>query len=341
MSAPMQTSSMFDFHAHYVAPELIEGLARDGGSRGLVVRDEADGRRRAVLAGKPAGLPFLPTLSDLPGRLAWAARAGVDRQLVAGWMDLAGYHLEPSAGRWLTRLQNETLSAFVKANSDRFVGAAMVPMQDPAAAADELRHAVGQLGLRAVQIGTNINDRGLDEPELDPFWTAAEEVGVPIIVHPAELGGPDRLRRYFLHILVGNPSETTLAAGALLLGGVVERFPRLRFLMVHGGGFLPYQLGRMVRGFSAAPPHFRAKATKPPDAFLSSLFFDTIVHDPRALRYLLEVVGASQVVIGTDYPFPLQDAAPRASLEAVPDLAPADREAILSGNAERLIGRGR
>jgi len=333
--------SAFDLHAHYVAPELIEDLATHGARHGLSVREESAGHRRAILGDRPAGLPFLPALSDVSGRLAWADRAGVGRQLVASWMDLAGYHLDSAAGRWLARLQNETLAAFVRTHSDRFVGAATVPLQDPAGAAAELRYAVRELGLRAVQIGTSVNDRGLDEPELDPFWAAAQDLGVPVIVHPAELGGPDRLRRYFLHILVGNPSETTLAAGALLLGGVLERFPGLRVLLVHGGGFLPYQLGRLVRGFAAAPPAFRARATSPPDTFLPAIYFDTIVHDTRALRYLLDVVGVSQVVIGSDYPFPLQDAAPCASLDALPDLPAPDREAILSGNAERLLGPAR
>ena len=334
----MSGEPAIDLHAHYVAPELIDSLARDGSRHGLAVREEAGGRRRAILGDRPAGLPFLPALSDVPGRLAWVDQAGVSRQLVAGWMDLAGYHLDPSAGRWLARLQNETLAGLARAHPERFVGAAMVPLQDPAGAAEELRHAVRDLGLRAVQIGTNVNERGLDEPELDPFWAAAEELGVPIVVHPAELGGPERMRRYFLHILVGNPSETTLAAGALLLGGVLERFPGLRFLLVHGGGFLPYQLGRLVRGFTAAPPAFRARATRSPDSFLPALYFDTIVHDARALRYLLDVVGVSQVVVGSDYPFPLQDPGPQASLKALRDLSAADRRAILSGNAERLLG---
>lgn len=332
------SAGAFDFHAHYIAPELIEILARDGGAHGITVKDEPEGKRRAVLAGKPAGLPFLPGLSNLGGRLAWAATAGVTRQLVAGWMDLAGYHLDSAAGAWLARVQNETLGDFVRGQGGTFVGAAMVPMQDPATAAAELRRAVRDLGLQAVQIGTNINDRGLDEPDFDPFWAEVCELNVPVIVHPAELGGADRLRRYFMHILVGNPSETTLAAGALLLGGVLERFPALRVLLVHGGGFLPYQLGRMVRGFTAAPPHFRAQATKPPTTFFGALYFDTIVHDARALRYLIDIVGASQVVLGSDAPFPLQDPTPIATLDAVSGLSGADRAAILTTNAERLLG---
>jgi aminocarboxymuconate-semialdehyde decarboxylase len=334
----MNGNGAFDFHAHFIAPELIDLLAREGGGYGIAVREEPDGRRRAVLAGKPAGLPFLPGLSDLQGRLAWAAKAGVSRQLVAGWMDLVGYHLDAAAGTWLARAQNDTLGAFVRSQAATFVGAATVPLQDPAAAAAELRRAVKDLGLRAVQIGTNVNEKGLDEPELDTFWAAVADVNVPVIVHPVELGGADRLRRYFMNILVGNPSETTLAAGGLLLGGVLERFPSLRVLLVHGGGFLPYQLGRMVRGFTAAPPHARARATKPPTEFFPSLYFDTIIHDVRALRYLIDIVGASQVVLGSDCPFPLQDLTPVATVDAVSGLSAGDRSAILSTNAERLLG---
>ncbi|HYY73930.1 MAG TPA: amidohydrolase family protein, partial [Solirubrobacterales bacterium] len=247
------------------------------------------------------------------------------------------YHLDESAGAWLARQQNEALADLVRAHAERFVGAAMVPLQAPELAARELRHAIGALGLKAVQIGTNVDGKGLDEPELDVFWAAAQELGVPIIVHPAELGGPQRLRRYFLHILVGNPCETTLAAGGLLLGGALERFPDLRVLLVHGGGFLPYQLGRLVRGFTAAPPAFGAKATRAPNAFLRQLYFDTVLHDPRALGYLIATVGAGQVVVGTDYPFPLRDGDPRGSLGKLSDLTEADRAAIERENARRLL----
>lgn len=329
---------MLDVHSHYVAPELIETLAREGGRWGISVREEAEGRRRAVLGDLPASLTFLPLLSDVGTRAAWAQKAGVTRQVLAGWMDLAGYHLDPHAAGWLARVQNETLADLARREPERYIGAAMVPLQAPAAAAEELRRAVRDLGLQAVQIGTNVNGLGLDEPELDPFWVATQDLGTPVIVHPGDLGGPERLRRYFLHILVGNPSETTLAAGALLLGGVLERFPDLRVLLVHGGGFLPYQLGRLVKGFTAAPPGFRARATRPPDQFLSMLYFDTVVHDSRALRYLVDVVGVSQVVAGSDYPFPMQDSDPRARVAQLERLSSEEREAVLRGNAARWLG---
>jgi aminocarboxymuconate-semialdehyde decarboxylase len=322
-------SELFDVHAHYVSPALIERLAQEGAEYGIAIADEG-GRRRAIVGGRPAALPFLPKLSDVVERLAWMDGCGIRRQLVASWMDLAGYHLPAPAGAWFARAQNESLAAFVASHRERFSAAAMVPLQDPVAAAAEVRHAVRTLGLEAVQIGTSVAGRGLDDPAFDPFWAALVETNVPLIIHPAELEGSEQARRFFLHILVGNPSDTTAAAAALIFGGVLERFPALRVLLVHGGGFVPYQFGRLERGFSVAPPQYRAKSTRPPSAFLGNFFFDTIVHDHKALRYLVDTVGAERVLVGTDYPFPLQDLDPEATLA---ELSGAERTLIGSRNA--------
>ncbi|MCW5606409.1 MAG: amidohydrolase family protein, partial [Burkholderiales bacterium] len=153
-------------------------------------------------------------------------------------------------------------------------------------------------------------EEGLDAPAFDPFWKAAEELNVPVIVHPADLAVPPRLRRLFLHILVGNPSETTFAAAALLLGGVFDRFPKLRVLLVHGGGCVPYQFGRLARGRVAAPPFARGAAKLDLGRYTNNLYYDTVLHDDVALRYLIERAGASKVALGSDYPFPLRDPDP-------------------------------
>ncbi len=321
-------SGLYDVHAHQVGDDLIDALRTNGGAYDIEIRAEANGRERAIIGGRPAALPFLPKLSNVDERLARMDGAGIGRQLLASWMDLAGYHLPSRSTQWLCRAQNQTLAALAQSRPERFSAAAMVPLQDPAAAASEVRFAAETLGMTAVQIGTNIEGRMLDDPELDPFWAAVAETGIPVIVHPAELGGSEQSRRYFLHILVGNPAETTAAAAALIFGGVVERFPDLRFLLVHGGGFIPYQIGRLERGFVAAPPQYKAKATLPPSSFLNAFFFDTIVHDARALRYLIDTVGASQVVVGSDYPFPLQDLDPGATLARV---ATSDEQVAIAG----------
>lgn len=318
-----------DLHSHYLGADAVERIRDEGEQHGVTIRED----NRLVVGGRPTGLPLNPGLTSVDARRQWLADAGVDRQLVAPWMDLAGYHLPAKDGQWLAEVQNDAIAAL--ADDPRFLAAATVPLQDPEQAAVELARAVGR-GHRAVQIGARIEEAGLDESTLDPFWAAAERFGILVVIHPAELSVPDRHRRLFLHILTGNPAETTNAAAAIMLGGVLDRFPRLRFLLVHGGGFLPYQLGRLDRGTVTAPPPVRSKASRTPREQLPSFYFDTVLHDAGALRYLTEVAGTAHVVLGSDYPFPMRDDSPLAIVErAVED--PAARAAILSGTAAELL----
>lgn len=328
-----------DVHAHYVGAGVAERIRAEGGGHGVRLIEGQGPAPRVEVAGRPSGLPLLPQLSDVPGRLAWMDAAGIDVQLVAPWMDLAGYELAPADGAWLAAVQNEELAALRRAHPDRFRTAAAVPLQHVELAVAELRRAVTELGHEAVQIGARVGELGLDDAALAPFWDAAEELGVPVIVHPAELELPERIRRLFLHILVGNPSETTFAAAALLLGGVLEAHPGLRVLLVHGGGFVPYQMGRLQRGFTAAPPPVRATGALSPRELLGQLSFDTVLHDPDALRQLIDFAGPGRVALGSDYPFPMRDDTPLRSLDAV-RLEPAQRARVLGG-AGLLGGSGR
>jgi aminocarboxymuconate-semialdehyde decarboxylase len=325
-----------DVHAHHVGADAIERIRDEGEAHGVRLAT-ANGMTRVEVAGKLSGLPLIPQLSDVTARLAWMDAARVDVQLVAPWMDLAGYGLDEDSGVWLAQVQNESLGALAAARPDRFRAVAAVPLQVPPAAAQVLRQAVTELGHAAVQIGTHVNEAGLDDPGLDVFWDAVEELDVPVIVHPAELNVPERVRRLFLHILVGNPSETTFAAAALLLGGVLERHLRLRVLLVHGGGFVPYQFGRIERGFTTAPPMLRSRAGSSPRAYLDQLYFDTILHDDNALGHLIAFAGAAHVAMGSDYPFPMRLDDPIGALDAL-GLGSPERDLILS--AASLLSRG-
>lgn len=327
-----------DIHAHHVGQSVIDRVNADGASRGIRLVKSEDGATRLEVGGRLTGMPLLPALVDDSARLRWMDEAGIDVQLVSGWMDLAAYHLAPEAGQWFARLQNEALAELVARRPDRYAAAAMVPLQSADAAATELRHAVKELGHRAVQIGARVEEEGLDAPTLDPFWRAAEELSIPVIVHPADLAVPPRLRRLFLHILVGNPSETTFAAAALLLGGVFDRFPGLRVLLVHGGGCVPYQFGRIDRGRVAAPRHARGAAKLPLDRYADNLYYDSIVHDDAALSYLVRRVGAAHVALGSDFPFPLRDADPVKSVLKIDAGEAEARRLICWDTAAALLG---
>lgn len=325
-----------DIHSHYVGEDAVRRIREEGARHGVTVAAAQDGPPRLDVGGRLTGLPLVPSLTSASLRENWLELAGVDVQLVAGWMDLAGYHLPAEDGRWLAEVQNDAIAALVATAPDRYVGAAAVPLQDPEAAAKELDRAVTRLGHRAVQIGARVEETGLDDPALDPFWAAAARLEVPVVIHPAELSVPDRHRRLFLHILTGNPAETTHAAAAVILGGVLDRFPRLRFVLVHGGGYLPYQIGRLNRGAVAAPPPVRTRSAKLPREHLESFYFDTVLHDTGAVRYLTDVVGADHVVLGSDYPFPMRDDSPIATVErAVADTS--SRATILSHTASGLL----
>ena len=338
----MTTSShqprCLDFHAHHVGQPVVDRINAEGARHGIRVVKSDDGATRVEVGGRLTGMPLLPTLIDEAARLKWMDEAGITVQLVSGWMDLAAYHLNPEAGQWFARVQNEALAEIVARRPDRYAAAAMVPLQAPAIAADELRHAVKQLGHRAVQIGARVEEEGLDAPMFDPFWKAAEELGVPVIVHPADLAVPPRLRRLFLHILVGNPSETTFAAAALLLGGMFDRFPKLRVLLVHGGGCVPYQFGRIERGRVAAPPFARGPVKLSLDRYAGNLYYDTVLHDDAALNYLIRRVGANHVTLGSDYPFPLRDADPAQTVRRVAGLTDNEERTICWDTGAALLG---
>lgn len=334
----MAAARCLDVHAHHVGAPVIDRVNAEGARHGIRVVTSRDGATRLEVGGRLTGMPLLPTLIDDTARLKWMDEAGIDVQLVSGWMDLAGYHLPAEAGQWLARVQNEALAEIVARRPDRFAAAAMVPLQAADAAAEELRHAVQALGHRAVQIGARVEEEGLDAPVLDPFWRAAEELTVPVIVHPADLSVPPRLRRLFLHILVGNPSETTFAAAALLLGGVFDRFPRLRVLLVHGGGCLPYQFGRIDRGRVAAPPMARGPVGNALERYSANLYYDTILHDDAALRFLIGRAGADHVALGSDYPFPLRDVDPAGTVRRIRGLKAEEMRAVCWKTGAALLG---
>jgi aminocarboxymuconate-semialdehyde decarboxylase len=258
-------------------------------------------------------------------------------QVLSSWIDLTAYALPGERGARYARMFNEALAGVAATHPDRFRALCTVPLQSPAAAAAELRYAVSQLGMVGVEIATTVAGRELDGPELEPFWSAAEELRCLVLLHPcASLHGRG-VSRYFLGNLVGNPAETTIALGHLVFGGVFERHPGLRLCAVHGGGFAPYQIGRWDHAFYRNARGAAAHLTRPPSHWVTRLYHDTVLHSPRSLRMLIDLVGPGQVVMGSDYPFEMGDADPLATIAAVPGLSEQDRQLVLSGNLARLF----
>ena len=239
----------------------------------------------------------------------------------------------PEGVAW-SRVFNDALADTLRGHPGMY-GLAMVPLQDPASAAAELRRAVTGLGFKGVEIPSNINGVELDSPGLDGFYAAVEELDVPILIHPHYVAGGNRMKEYYLRNLVGNPLDTTLAADRLVLGGVLDRFPRLKVCLSHAGGYFVAGLGRLDHGWRVSA-QARSKCQKLPSAYLPNLYFDTIAHSATWLRFVVGQVGVDHVLLGTDLPFDMGDADPVAAVNAL-GLDAAGAAAIAGGNAARLF----
>lgn len=325
-----------DVHAHCIPAGVLETLTKEGGQHGIEII-ERNGKQLAVIAGRVETGPFLNTFFDVDRRLAAMDATGVQRQLLSSWIDMSAYALEAEVGTRYARMFNEALAATAAEHPDRFSALCTVPLQAPVAAADELRFAVGELGMVGAEIATTVDGRDLDDPDLEPFWAAAEELQSLILIHPyASLDGRG-VSRYFLGNLVGNPAESTIAVAHLIFGGVFERHPDLKVCLVHGGGFAPYQAGRWDRGFSADARGAAANLTRAPSEWLRKLYYDTVLHSPGSLRFLIDFVGADHVVLGSDYPFEMGEPAPLETIDGVDGLTPEQRQQIVEDNVKRLI----
>ena len=281
----MTKGRVVDAHAHILSQETMALMRKEAPSIGPRLERIDDDFAVLDVAGS-AYRPFPRGAWDMQKRFADMDAAGIDVQVVSNTPQTFLYNQDAALTATLASLQNDQIAKAVAAHPDRLIGIATLPMQAPKLAADELRRAMRKLGLKGAKIGSNVEGRNLDDEALEPLWAAANELHAFIMVHPTRVAGAERLKPYYLVNLIGNPLDTTIAAAALVFGGVIERYPNINFLMVHGGGFLPYQIGRFKHGWQVrGEPQARLKS--PPDASLDRLYFDTILHGRPALEFLV------------------------------------------------------
>jgi aminocarboxymuconate-semialdehyde decarboxylase len=247
------------------------------------------------------------------------------------------YWAEPERAMELARHVNDHIAGVVAAHPTRFAGLGTIPMQSPELAIRELERCVKELGLSGVEIGTNVNGANLDSPELFPILEAAASLGAAVFVHPWEMAGSERMTRYWLPWLVGMPAEISLAICSLIFGGVLERLPALRIAFAHGGGAFPATIGRIVRGFESRPDLCAVSNSVSPREYLRRIYVDSLVHDPRVLRYLLDAMGSDRIALGSDYPFPLGEPRPGALIDSCGFLE-GTRARLLHGTALEWLG---
>ena len=324
-----------DIHAHVLPPTLLASLAR-AARPGFGMEVGADGGRRVTLGAKPMRNPVPPAMDSLEIRFRTMEEQGVSAQLLSPWIALVPNHLQEADAFWLAEALNEGIAGIVQDHPDRFLGIGSAPLQWPERAAAMLRAMIGELGLRGVEINTTLGpERFLDDPALDPFWAEAEALGAFIMIHPSLGGTEKRFERYYLNNLIHNPLETTVAGAHLIFGGVLERFPKLNICLVHGGGLLPYNVGRLRRGRLVRAETAVAMSGSVEDSYRRFLF-DTVTHSVPALRYLAQEAGAARVLLGSDYPFDMGDPDPVATVRDA-RFETSEEELIMRGNAERLL----
>jgi|DewCreStandDraft_1066081.scaffolds.fasta_scaffold00179_3 aminocarboxymuconate-semialdehyde decarboxylase len=326
-----------DVHCH-LFPETYLALVRTAGASARTrLVPGAGGVERLQVPGLPA-YAMTPDYRSPEALIAWMDEAGLEKVVLTPAPPAVAYWESVAFAREVTPALNEGIAAAARAYPDRIIPAATVTLTDPARAPDELRTAVQRYGLRAVLILTNVNGRNLDEPEFFDFFATAAEVRVPVFVHPNPVSplGRERLQRYYLHNVIGMTTDTTVAIASLIFGGVLERLPDLRVWFAHAGGSFPILLGRMEHAYRVRP---EAQGTVPrsPSAYLDRLAFDTLAHDPAALRYVLQVMGPQRLMIGSDYPFAIGTRRPLDIVDTLEGLTTEQRAAILAENARQFF----
>jgi aminocarboxymuconate-semialdehyde decarboxylase len=324
-----------DTHAH-ILPRDWPNLAEKYGDDRFPVIVHTDGRHRIYKDGK-----FFREIWDNTWdptiRVADYAKFDVQVQVISTVPVLFSYWAKANQALELHRHLNDHTAAICRDHPRHYAGIGTVPLQSPTLAIQELQRCVEQLGLSGVQIGSHVENWNLDAPELFPFFEAAADLGAAILVHPWDMMGRETMPKYWLPWLVGMPAEQSRAACCLILGGVLERLPELRVCLAHGGGSFPYTIGRIEHGFRMRPDLVATDNARSPREYFDRLFFDSCVHDPQALRYLIDVAGADRVMLGTDYPFPLGEQQPGSGIAAL-DLQPADAARLYHGTALQWLG---
>lgn len=296
-----------DVHHHAIPRRVLELFERDP-----VYGVEVDGD--TWHGGNHVDFAIRPEFTDAGAKLAQLDALGIDGAIVSGIPPLFYYELDAAAGEAVCAANNEGLAELAAESGGRLWWMGHVPLQDPAAAARVTRELAGA-GAVGLHVGTSIAGRRLDEPDFDRFWAACAETGLPVEIHPDfTYDRHPALAPYYLNNVVGLPLETTLTIERLICAGVLDRHPDLRIVLLHAGGFFPYQAGRLRHARTVRPELERSPAD--PWSYFGQVVVDTITHDPAALAYLVDRVGADNVVLGTDLPF---DMAPHDPLALVRD----------------------
>ena len=333
---------IIDMHAHGLSERFLADLVKTP-QAGLSCERNERGEFVLFRDGVSVGKSLDPNVHDLPTRLASLKRRNVERQVFGpppGLLASPGYATGVERARLIHRQQDEIVSA----SEGLMEAVAVLALGEPERACDELRRAIEDHGYRAAMIPSTAGGRPLDDPAFAPLFSLIEKLGLTLIMHPTSGTPFDPFGRFVVQVLVGWPGETTLSVARLIFAGVFERHPALKLVLVHGGGNLVFQRGRLDSAYEAtgweADPYFTDNISKPPSHYLNQLYYDTCTLSTDSNAFVIQTMGADRVVFGTDYPFDIGDPEGRRSVPVIDKLPEPDRKKIYKDNAEALLARG-
>lgn len=327
-----------DLHSHVIPSRVIQAIRND--PKTYQARVEGSGADSKVVHDQGYVYPVFDEFCDPEAKLESMDRKRIDVSVISPAPPMFYYWADADLALNMAGLVNDGVADMVAAKPSRLRGMATVPMQHPDAAVAELERVVREYGFKSIEVGTSIEGEQLAEARFRPLLKRAAELGVFVFAHPYYVGAKPGLEPYYLTNLLGNPMDTAVCVANLIYSGAMDEIPELKVLLAHGGGFIPYQIGRLVHGHKVRP-EAREYTNSDIKALLRRFYFDSLVFEPEALRYLIDLVGSDHIAIGTDSPFDMADQSPVDTIEAVPGITPHDQHNLCCGTAMHLLGEGR
>ena len=324
-----------DIHTH-IMPDIMPNWVKKFGY-GDFIHLEHRNCKACMMKGDKLFREVEPNCFDATERLKDMERTGVDKQVLSTIPVLFNYWAKPDDGLETSRFFNDHIADTVSKNPGSFIGIGTVPLQDIGKAIEEMERCVHQLGFPGLEIGSNINGINLGDASFFPFYQRAEELGCALFIHPWEMMGEQQMQKYWLPWLVGMPAETSRAICSMIFGGVFEKFPRLRVAFAHGGGSFPITIGRIEHGFNVRPDLVAIDNPVNPRSYIGRFWIDSLVHDPAAMQFILNLMGRDHICLGSDYPFPLGEHRPGELIETM-QLDQDLQEKLFSRNALAWLG---
>ena len=323
-----------DLHNHVIPPTIVDAIARHPDRYGTKI-EERDGKRWFSVHGPFAELQ--PAFYDVDAKVEWMDRNQVDLAAISVGPPIFFYNLSAEVGLEAAKLANDGIAQMVAKHPERLRGMAHLPMQNPDAAIAELERVVREHEFKAVEVGTSIEGKPLADARFRKVLKTIEQLDCFLFTHPYQCLAQGGMSEYYLSNFIGFPLDTTMMVAHLMYSGALDEMPKLRILLPHGGGYVPYQIGRFIHGFNVRPEP-KAKTQTSPADLLRHFYFDTLTHDPQAVRHLINRVGADHVVIGSDHPFDMGPPDLMGGIDAIPELTASEREYVCSLTALSLLG---